>query len=85
MIWNILCVDDAIALISQIKPSLGILNHFGAEIVFWGLDKAASHVEEKTGIKTIAAREFTEVNFAQSFEINRLKLVNPIGIAYKSR
>ncbi len=80
-----LCLDDAVAILSAVKPSVGIITHFGAEIVFWGLDRAASYVEERSGVKVIPAKEFIQVSLGNSFALERLKLVNPIGIAYKSR
>ncbi len=79
-----LSLEDAVAIASRCTPKLMILNHFGAEIVFWGLDRAAEYVEERTGIRTISAREFMEVKFGPKVSVSRLKLVNPICIAYKS-
>ncbi len=49
--------DKAKILISQAKPKLAILQHFGMKMVFGVAEKEAKWIEQETGIKTIAARD----------------------------
>lgn len=77
-----LSLEDAVRLARAVEPELLILNHFGAEIVFWGLDRAAEYVQEKSGVRTIAAREFLTVE-SNPYSVSRAKLKNPLGIAYR--
>ena len=74
-----MCLDDAVRIFSETKPKLGIINHFGMEILAMGLDKAASYVEKNSSVKTIAAREFTEIVFGSDISVSKRKLVNPVG------
>ncbi len=77
-----LCLDEAVEILSGARPKLGVTTHVGAEIVFWGLDRAATYVEEKSGIRTIAAKEFTVLD-VQTLSTSKVKLKNPTGIAYR--
>ncbi len=72
-------LEDAITILNTLKPQLGIIYHFGMEILRMGLAKAAEYVEKNSGIKTVAAREFTAITFENSFNIERIKLKNPLG------
>ncbi|MCK4730692.1 MAG: MBL fold metallo-hydrolase [Candidatus Aenigmarchaeota archaeon] len=49
--------DKAKILISQTKPKLAILQHFGMKMLFGVAEKEAKWIEQETGVKTIAARD----------------------------
>jgi len=50
-------VDDCIKFITDIKPKVAILNHFGMGIIRYGAWKIAEDIEKKTGIRTVAAND----------------------------
>ncbi|MFB0544124.1 MAG: MBL fold metallo-hydrolase [Candidatus Hodarchaeota archaeon] len=52
-----LSTDEAIPFVEEVKPSLTVLTHFGAAFLKANPEKQAKIVEEKTGIKTIAATD----------------------------
>ena len=58
-----LCVDDVEVIIKSIKPNITILTHFGLQIHQTGPNKIAEYLEEKTGLKVIAAADGLEINF----------------------
>jgi len=74
-------LEDAVTLLKGIKPRLGIIYHFGMEILRMGLVKAAQYVEENSGVKTIPAKEFTAVSFESGFRVEKIKLKNPLGFS----
>ncbi len=77
-----LCLQDAASILKEARPKLGVITHFGAEIIYWGAKKAAEWVEKASGVRTVAAREFTQIEAAPCITISRVKMVNPLGIAY---
>lgn len=52
-----LTTDDAAKIIERVKPEIAVLTHFGLRSLKEGAELQASWVEEKTGIKTIAAND----------------------------
>lgn len=49
--------EQAAKIISSVKPKLAILQHFGMLMIKAGEAKEARWIEEKTGVKTIAAKD----------------------------
>ncbi len=74
-----LSLHDAVEILKEAEPELGVITHFGAEVVFWGLDRAAKWVQKQSGIPVLAAREFRFLDLSTLF-MEKLKLKNPIGI-----
>ncbi|MBN2014581.1 MAG: MBL fold metallo-hydrolase [Candidatus Altiarchaeota archaeon] len=49
--------EDAARIIGDVKPELAIIQHFGTAMLNAGPEKEAAFIEEKTGVKTMAARD----------------------------
>ncbi len=49
--------DDAERLIAAVRPKLGVLTHFGMQLLRYGPDRVALGISERTGVPTIAARD----------------------------
>jgi phosphoribosyl 1,2-cyclic phosphodiesterase len=47
--------EDAVQILSEVKPEVAILTHFGAKMIFAGPQVEAKFVEQQTGIPVIAA------------------------------
>ncbi len=54
--------EDAAGLIKKVRPKLAVLQHFGMTVLRAGPEKEAAWVQEKTGVKTIAARDGMKLN-----------------------
>lgn len=52
-----LCSDDAIEILNQVKPEISILTSFGMRMIYMNPNNEARFVEEKSGVKTIAAND----------------------------
>jgi len=55
-------VDKVIEIARNAKPDLLILNHFGMQMLNANPEREAKRVEDKTGVKTIAARDGMEID-----------------------
>ena len=53
--WH-LCSDDAVKILSRVKPWLCILTHFGIKMHYVA-EKEAKKIEKTSGVKTIAAKD----------------------------
>lgn len=49
--------DDAAAILEGARPEIAIIQHFGVTMLNADPEKEAAFIEEKTGVKTIAARD----------------------------
>jgi len=62
-----LCLEDAERIITEVKPKVAILTHFGMTMIRakpWGL---AAELSQRTGVEIIAARD------GMTFELEKLK------------
>jgi phosphoribosyl 1,2-cyclic phosphodiesterase len=50
--------EDATILVNEIRPEIAVMTHFGSKLIHEGAGKQARFVQEKTGIRTIAAEDF---------------------------
>jgi len=50
-----LCTDDAIRILEQIRPEFSIITAFGMRMIYADPSNEARHIQEKSGVKTIAA------------------------------
>lgn len=68
-------VDDAIKMVKQIKnkPELVIIQHFSFWMLRAGVYQQAKIIEKETGIKTIAAEDFMEIDIDKLEIIKRRK------------
>jgi phosphoribosyl 1,2-cyclic phosphodiesterase len=53
-----MCTEDAATLVNEIRPEIAVMTHFGSKLVHEGAGKQARFVQEKTGIRTVAAEDF---------------------------
>lgn len=58
------CVDDAIALIKEVKPELAVITHFGARLLRKRPIYEARDVQQKTGVRTIAAHDGLRIDMS---------------------
>jgi len=65
-----LCTEDALPIISKVKPELVILNHLGLKIIRDGPGKEAAFLELETGIKTIPATDNLIVKIDEHIRIH---------------
>ncbi len=66
-----LCSDDAVEILNKIKPEISILTNFGMRMIYMNPNSEARFVEEKTGIKTIAAYDNMRLEVG-----NQIKIIN---------
>jgi ribonuclease BN (tRNA processing enzyme) len=60
-----LSIPDVARLISEIKPGIAILTHFGLHVWEAGPWKIAGELSERTGVKVIAARDGQKFDLAE--------------------
>ena len=49
--------EQAVELISKVKPNVAVIKHFGMKMIRVGPEKEAAWIEKQTGVRTIAARD----------------------------
>jgi len=65
--------EDAIKIVEEAKPEMAVLTHFGMQMIFKGPDNEAKLVEEKTGVKTVAAKDKMRIRIAEEIMIEAAK------------
>ncbi|MEM5871706.1 MAG: MBL fold metallo-hydrolase [Candidatus Aenigmatarchaeota archaeon] len=60
--------DQATKLIEKVKPKIAILQHFGILMVKANPEKEAKWIEEKTGVKTIAAKDGMRIDLENKID-----------------
>lgn len=58
------CIDDAANLVGEVKPELAIITHFGARLLRKKPIYEARDIQQKTGIRTIAAHDGLRIDMA---------------------
>ncbi len=53
-----LSTEDAGYLIEKLKPELAVITHFGMRVIQENPETQAKWIEERSGVKTVAARDF---------------------------
>ena len=53
--------DDAIKIVSAVRPRFVVLTHFGMKMIFCGPAREAKRVEKETGVEAVAARDGLEL------------------------
>jgi ribonuclease BN (tRNA processing enzyme) len=53
-----LSTEDAGYLFEKTKPELGVITHFGMRVIQENPETQAKWIEERSGVKTLAARDF---------------------------
>jgi phosphoribosyl 1,2-cyclic phosphodiesterase len=65
--------NDAVKIIEEAKPETAVLTHFGMQMIFRGPEKEARLIQEKTGIRTIAAQDNMHVTVADKITVSKGK------------
>lgn len=69
--------EDAIRIVEEAKPEMAVLTHFGMQMIFKGPDKEAKLVEEKTGVRTVAAKDEMRIKIAEEIIIEAARKKQP--------
>lgn len=72
--WH-LCTEDVATIVRAIQPEVALLNHLGLKMIRAGPDGEAQWLEEKTGVRTVAASDGMQVTVGDRID------VGPIGRA----
>jgi phosphoribosyl 1,2-cyclic phosphodiesterase len=75
-----LSTEDAGYLIEKVKPELAVITHFGMRVIQENPETQAKWIEERSGVKTVAARDFMVLDLKKdsiSFS-DRTKQVPPV-------
>jgi len=63
--------DDAIKIVSAIKPKLVVLTHFGMKMIFRGPAEEVKRVETETGIEAVAAKDGMELWVSEEIMVGK--------------
>jgi len=77
--------EDAIKIVEEAKPEMALLMHFGMQMIMKGPDNEARLVEEKTGVKTVAARDEMRIVIAEEITIEAVRKKQPSLNEYMMR
>jgi ribonuclease BN (tRNA processing enzyme) len=58
-------VEDAIEIVKVAKPKLAVIQHYSKKFLDANPEKQAKIIEDKTGVKTIAAKDGMKINLDQ--------------------
>jgi phosphoribosyl 1,2-cyclic phosphodiesterase len=61
--------EDAIQILEEVKPEMAILTHFGMQMIFRGPALEAKHIQEKTGVTTIAGSDGMHITVGEKIQI----------------
>ena len=64
------CTDDAVLFNDIVKPELCVFVHLGVVLIRAGPEKEAAYVEERTGVRTIAARDRMVLDVGDELEVS---------------
>ncbi|MCX8168755.1 MAG: MBL fold metallo-hydrolase [Candidatus Methanomethylicia archaeon] len=68
-----MCTDDVIKVIDKIKPEIAVITHFGMHMIMKNPDKEAKIIENKTNVKTIAAKDGMQIIFGEKIDFTLIK------------
>lgn len=64
-----LTVEDAAKIAEAVKPELALLTHFGTRVIKDGPPKAAEWIQNKTGVRTVAADDGMALDIGEKLKI----------------
>jgi len=64
-----LCTDDALRILEEVKPSCGVLTHFGMSMLNAGPEEEAAYLEGETGVPTVSARDGMQIILGEGIEV----------------
>ena len=62
---------EAIKIIDAVKPEMAIATHFGMKMIYSGPNYEVKHIEEKTGVPTIAAFDGMRLRIGEKIRIGK--------------
>jgi ribonuclease BN (tRNA processing enzyme) len=65
-----LSTEDAAILTNEIRPEVAVMTHFGSKFIQEGAEKQAKYVQERSGIRTIAATDFMRLTMMKGIRKN---------------
>jgi phosphoribosyl 1,2-cyclic phosphodiesterase len=72
--WH-LCTEDVAEVVRAIRPEVALLNHLGLKMIRSGPDAEARWIEDKTGVRTVAAADGMRATIGDTIEIGRMERV----------
>ena len=63
--------DDAVKIVSAVRPRFVVLTHFGMKMIFHGPAREAKRVEKETGVKAVAARDGLELSVSEEIVVRK--------------
>lgn len=64
-----LSTEDAVDVAERYEPDLLVLTHLGLKLLRQGAEPEAEHVERKTGVRTVAARDLARVDVGETVAV----------------
>jgi ribonuclease BN (tRNA processing enzyme) len=61
-----LCSEKTISILKKARPRLAVLTHFGISLIRAGPEKEAARISEKSGVRTIAAKDGMRISPGQA-------------------
>ena len=71
-----ICTEDAAVLVEKTSPEVAILTHFGMKLLHEGADTQSGYIEEKSGIRTVAATDLMTVHVGRTIRVRGHKSAN---------
>jgi len=67
-----LCTEDAVRFADALKPDLILFTHMGVRMIHEGPEREAAYVEDKTGVRTIAADDLMTVRISNDITVSKV-------------
>lgn len=69
--------EDAVEIAQRVQPDLLVLTHLGLKLLRQGPDPEARYVEKQTGVRTIAARDLTQLTIDDGIRVRNPEAPTP--------
>ena len=63
--------EDAVKIVEEAGPEVAVATHFGMKMIFSGPHRQAKLIEEKTGVRTIAASDGMRLRVGEEIQVER--------------
>jgi len=68
-----LCTEDAVRFADSVKPDLILFAHMGVRMIQEGPEQEAAYVQDRTGVRTVAADDLMTVSISNDIRISKAK------------
>ena len=68
-----LCTEDAVRFADSLKPDLILFAHMGVRMIQEGPEQEAAYVENRTGVRTVAADDLMTIMISDDIAVSRAK------------